>query len=129
MSTYVKTVASKHSVAATIDRIEHAVTARGMKLFARIDQAAEAAQVGLTMPAAVLLLFGNPRAGTPLMVASPTAALDLPLKALAWEDASGAVWLSYNDPALLTMRHGLAEAAVAPLAGAGALLEAAASAA
>jgi uncharacterized protein (DUF302 family) len=127
MITYVKTVASKHSVAATIERIEHAVTARGMKLFARIDQAAEAAQVGLTMPAAILLLFGNPRAGTPLMIASPTAALDLPLKALAWEDASGEVWLSYNEPGLLGARHALPDAALAPLAPVGALLEAAAS--
>jgi uncharacterized protein (DUF302 family) len=125
MLTYVKTVASEYAVAETIDRIEHALNERGMKVFARIDQAAEAAQVGLAMPAAILLLFGNPRAGTPLMVACPTAALDLPLKALAWEDADGKVWLSYNEPGLLSARHGLSEAAVTPLAGAGALLEAA----
>ena len=125
MLTYIKTVASQHAVAATIDRVEQAVSGRGMKIFARIDQAAEAAQVGLAMPAAVLLLVGNPRAGTPLMVASPTVALDLPLKALAWEDADGKVWLSYNDPGLLSARHGLSDAAVAPLVGAGALIESA----
>ncbi|HEX4418647.1 MAG TPA: DUF302 domain-containing protein [Kofleriaceae bacterium] len=126
MATHIKTVASVHSVEATIARVEQAVTGRGMKVFACIDQAAEAELVGLRMAPAVLLLFGNPRAGTPLMIANPTVALDLPLKALAWQDTEGSVWLSYNEVGLLNERHGLPEAATAGLVGVGALLEAAA---
>jgi uncharacterized protein (DUF302 family) len=126
MATHVKTVPSAHSVEITIARVERAVLDRGMKVFARIDQAAEAAAVGLQLPPMVLLVFGSPLAGTPIMAAYPTAALDLPLKALAWQAPDGKTWLSYNDAGLLTERHAVPPAVTAPLAKIGALLEAAA---
>jgi uncharacterized protein (DUF302 family) len=106
-------------------RIERAVKAAGMKIFARIDQAAEARAVGLAMRPTVFLLFGSPKGGTPLMVARPTVAIDLPLKALVWEDARGAAWLSYNTHELLVDRHGLDEKLAARLAPAAEMLEAA----
>jgi uncharacterized protein (DUF302 family) len=127
MTAHVKTVPSVHSVEVTIARVERAVVERGMKVFARIDQAAEAAAVGLQMPPTVLLLFGSPRAGTPIMLAYPTAALDLPLKALAWRDAEGKTWLSYNEIGLLGERHGAPADVTAPMAKVEALLQAAAS--
>jgi uncharacterized protein (DUF302 family) len=104
-------------------RIERAVTAAGMKVFARIDQAAEARAVGLEMRPTVIILFGSPQGGTPLMVSRPTVAIDLPLKALLWQDERGDAWLAYNTPALLVERHGLDERLAARLAPAGALLE------
>jgi uncharacterized protein (DUF302 family) len=94
-----------------------------MKVFARIDQAAEARSVGLTMRPAVVLIFGNPKGGTPLMVAKPTVAIDLPLKALAWEDDQGQPWLTYNTPALLVQRHDVDPKLAGTLAPVGALLE------
>ncbi len=112
---------SKFSVAETIDRLESALQAKGIKIFARIDQQREAENVGLTMQPTELLIFGNPKAGTPLMVAVPLSAIDLPLKALAWEDSQGSVWLSYNDPKYLQQRFSLSDeltqtiAAVEPL--------------
>jgi uncharacterized protein (DUF302 family) len=118
-----RTVRATGTVAETAERLQRAITAGGMKIFARIDQAAEARAVGLEMRDAVLLLFGSPRAGTPLMVAHPTVALDLPLKALAWQDAAGQTWLSYNTPRLLEDRHGVEPALAARLAPAGELLE------
>jgi uncharacterized protein (DUF302 family) len=118
-----RTVPTSLSVEEVARRIETAVRSRGMKVFARIDQAAEARTAGLTMPPAVVLIFGNPQAGTPLMVARPTTAIDLPLKALAWQDEAGAVWLTYNTPALLVERHGLDPALAARLAPVGELLE------
>jgi uncharacterized protein (DUF302 family) len=102
--------------------VEQAVTGAGMKLFARIDQAAEAQSVGLDLPPATVILFGNPKAGTPLMVAKPTTAIDLPLRALVWQDQRGATWLTYNTPALLVRRHGLDEALANKLAPVGELL-------
>jgi uncharacterized protein (DUF302 family) len=99
--------ASSRSVAETLDRVEILVQGKGMKVFARIDQRASAYEAGLSMRPMELLIFGDPRTGTPLMEAFPALAVDLPLKALAWEDASGQVWLSYNDPAYLRARHGL----------------------
>jgi uncharacterized protein (DUF302 family) len=111
------------SVDDAISRLEHAIAGAGMKIFARIDQAQEARDVGLTMRPAVLLLFGNPKAGTPLMIARPTVAIDLPLKALVWEDDSGATWLTYNTPALLEQRHGLDGSLASRLAPVGGLLE------
>ena len=93
------------SVDAAFTRLETAVGQRGLTVFARLDFAADAAGVGLTLPPTRLLLFGNPRAGTPLMAAVPTAALDLPLKVLIWEVADGSVWVGYNTPAYLSERH------------------------
>jgi uncharacterized protein (DUF302 family) len=118
-----RTVRSVFPVDEAVVRIESAVTAAGMKVFARIDQAAEAGDVGLSMLPLVVILFGSPRAGTALMVARPTVGLDLPLKALVWEDEGGATWLTYNTPALLVERHGLEADLAARLAPAGALLE------
>ncbi len=101
-----KSVPSRYSVKEAMDRIEAAVKANGMTVFARVDHAGEAARVGLAMRPTELLVFGNPRGGTPIMVAAPTAAIDLPLKALAWEDETGRVWLTYNTAGLLLERHG-----------------------
>ena len=97
-------IPSSGTVKATLDRLESEVKARGITVFARIDGAASA---GLAMRPTELLIFGNATAGTPLMQATQTIGIDLPLKALAWEDASGRVWLSYNDPGWLAHRHGL----------------------
>jgi uncharacterized protein (DUF302 family) len=119
----VVTKPSRYSVPETIDRIERAVTAKGMKVFARIDHAGEATKVGMTMKPTVLLIFGNPKGGTALMVARPTAAIDLPMKALAWEDADGKVWLTYNAPELLHERHGVPTDLTSKLDSVAALLE------
>jgi uncharacterized protein (DUF302 family) len=119
----VVTKPSRYSVPETIDRIERAVTAKGMKVFARIDHAREATNAGMTMKPTVLLIFGNPKGGTALMVARPTAAIDLPMKALAWEDADGRVWLTYNSPDLLHERHGVPADLTSKLDSVGALLE------
>ena len=117
---------SRHSVAETVDRLEELLRLRGIKVFARIDHAGEAAAVGLTMPPTQLLVFGNPNAGTPLMLAAPTAAIDLPLKALAWEDELGRVWLSHSAPSYLAKRFELGEEAITAIAAIGGLLEQAA---
>jgi uncharacterized protein (DUF302 family) len=114
---------SKYSVPETIDRIEKAVTAKGMQIFARIDHGGEAKKVGLAMRPTLLLVFGNPKGGTALMVAKPTAAIDLPMKALAWEDEDGKVWLAYNSPELLHERHGVSAELTSKLNPVGALLE------
>jgi uncharacterized protein (DUF302 family) len=100
-------VASRHSVPQTLERLEALAKSRGLTVFARIDFTGDAQKVGLTMRPTQLLIFGNPKAGTPLMIASPSIAIDLPLKALAWEDANGKVWLSYNKPDYLKERHGV----------------------
>jgi uncharacterized protein (DUF302 family) len=117
---------SRHSVPETIDRLEALLEAKGIKVFARVDHSREAAAAGLTMPPTQLLIFGNPKAGTPVMLAAPTAAIDLPLKALAWEDAQGKVWLGCNDPAYLARRFGLSDEQVKSIASMGALIEQAA---
>ncbi len=96
---------SPHSVDETLERLEGAVRARGMKVFAVVDHSGEAALAGLSMQPAKLLLFGAPKGGTPLMRAAPLLALDLPLKALVWQDATGTVWVSYNSTAYLATRH------------------------
>jgi uncharacterized protein (DUF302 family) len=106
MSNGLITAASAFGVKETIDRLQRAVTSKGMTVFARIDHAGGAKDVGLALRPAEVLIFGNAKAGTPLMQAHPTIAIDLPLKALAWEDAAGKVWLAYNDPAWLAARHG-----------------------
>lgn len=103
------TIASRRSVKATIDRLESAAKAKGLTIFARIDHAAGATSVGLPLRPTELLIFGNARGGTPLMQLAQTVGIDLPLKALAWEDAAGKTWLSYNEPAWLAERHGVAE--------------------
>jgi uncharacterized protein (DUF302 family) len=95
------------SVAEVADRLEALLKTKGMKVFARLDQAAEARAAGLTMRPMVLLLFGNPKAGTPLMIEHPSLAIDLPLKALVWESADGKTLLSYNSPEFLQQRHSL----------------------
>ncbi|MBW4444867.1 MAG: DUF302 domain-containing protein [Plectolyngbya sp. WJT66-NPBG17] len=100
----------------TIDRLEAILQAKGIAIFARIDQQAEAEKVGLSMRPTQLLLFGNPKAGTPLMVAEPTIALDLPLKVLAWEASDGKVWLSYNDADYLKQRFSLSDELVKNIA-------------
>jgi uncharacterized protein (DUF302 family) len=104
-------------------RIEKAVAAKGMRIFARIDHGGEAKKAGLEMKPAVLLIFGNPTGGTPLMAARPTVAIDLPLKALAWEDADGKVWLTYNTTELLHERHGVPKELAARLDPVGNVLE------
>ena len=115
--------ASKYSVPDTLDRVEAALGAKGVKIFVRVDHSGEAEQAGLTMPPTQLLIFGNPKAGTPVMLAAPTAAIDLPLKALAWQDADGKVWLSYNDPGYLKNRYALTDDQIKTIAGTGGLLE------
>jgi uncharacterized protein (DUF302 family) len=100
------TIASSHTPVVTIDRLMSALDAKGITVFARIDHAAGAAEVGLSLRPTELLIFGNARAGTPLMQAKQTIGLDLPLKALVWQDASGKTWLSYNDPPWVVSRHG-----------------------
>ena len=107
----------KHSVAETVDRLESLLKAKGIKIFARIDQAAEARAAGLTLRPMVLVIFGDPKAGTPLMIRYPSLAMDLPLKALVWESAEGKVWLSYNRPEFLQQRHGLESPPFGALAG------------
>ena len=117
------TVPSAHSVKETLDKLEVLLDSKGIKVFTRIDQAAEAERAGLQMAPTELLIFGNPKGGTPLMVAQPLSAIDLPLKALAWQDANGRVWLSYNDSAYLQKRFGINEDVMKPIAGATALIE------
>ena len=102
-------VASRYSVPETIGRLETIATSRGLTIFARIDFSGDAGKVGLTMRPAQLLIFGNPKAGTPLMIVSPSIAIDLPLKALAWEESDAKVWLSYNKPEYLMARHGISK--------------------
>jgi uncharacterized protein (DUF302 family) len=111
-----------------MDRIESLLKARGILVFARIDFSADAARAGLTMPPEQLLIFGNPKAGTPLMLAAPIAGLDLPLKALVWEDADGRAWIAYNDPQYVVRRHALAPTLSANLAAVVPILESAAQA-
>ncbi|HVZ83601.1 MAG TPA: DUF302 domain-containing protein [Terracidiphilus sp.] len=99
-------LASKHTVAETVEKLKALLAAKGVLLFAVVDHSGEAAKAGLAMPDTKLLLFGSPRAGTPLMLAAPSTAIDLPLKILVAEDAEGRVTISYNDPAYLQQRHG-----------------------
>jgi uncharacterized protein (DUF302 family) len=98
---------SKHSVEQTVEALQNILKSKGVAVFALIDHSGEAEKVGLKMRPTKLLIFGNPKAGTPLMLASPSSAIDLPLKLLVWEDAQGKVWVSYNSPEYLRERHGL----------------------
>jgi uncharacterized protein (DUF302 family) len=100
-------VPSNHSVDETVARVKNILQAKGITLFALIDHSGEAEKVGMKMRPTKLLIFGSPKAGTPLMLAAPSIAIDLPLKILVWEDAEGKVWLSYNSPEYLQERHNL----------------------
>ncbi|HEY0778346.1 MAG TPA: DUF302 domain-containing protein, partial [Gemmatirosa sp.] len=111
----VETVRSAHDVAGTLDRLAALATARGLTLFARIEFARDAAGVGLALRPMAQLVFGNPRAGTALLAAAPTAGLDLPLRALAWTDDAGQTWLSYTTPEALVARPGAPGALAAAL--------------
>jgi len=97
---------SNHSVDETVEKLKGILQAKGVSLFALVDHSGEAEKAGLKMRPTKLLIFGSPKAGTPLMLAAPSVAIDLPLKILIWEDGQGAVWLSYNSPAYLQKRHG-----------------------
>lgn len=100
------TLKSAHSVNATLEKLRLALESKGVNIFALIDHSGEAEKAGLKMPPTKLLIFGSPKAGTPLMLASPSLALDLPLKILVSQDSEGGVWVSYNSPAYLRIRHG-----------------------
>ena len=114
---------SRHSVETTIDRLDALLKQRGILVFARIDFSGDAGRAGLRMHPEQMLIFGNPRAGTPLMLAAPTAGLDLPLKMLAWEAPDGQVWAAYNDPRYVVQRYQLPADLVANLAAAVPLIE------
>jgi uncharacterized protein (DUF302 family) len=98
---------SKHSVDQAVEALTYILKSKGVAVFALIDHSGEAEKVGLKMRSTKLVIFGNPKAGTPLMLAAPSSAIDLPLKILVWEDGQGKVWLSYNSPEYLRERHGL----------------------
>jgi uncharacterized protein (DUF302 family) len=118
------TIRSSHGPGETMSRFETEVKANGLAVFARIDHAAGAAAVGLPLRRTEVLVFGNAKGGTPLMQAVQTIGIDLPLKALVWQDASGDTWLSYNDPSWLAKRHGLGHEAEAPVRALAAALDA-----
>lgn len=103
---------SPHSVKQTMDRFEAVAKERGMMIFARVDHAAGAAKVDQKLRPTEVLIFGNPKGGTPFMECAQSVGIDLPMKALAWQDAAGQVWLGYNDPAYIAKRHGAAECPV-----------------
>ncbi len=110
-------VASGHSVDTTIDKLRAVLQGLGVKIFTIVDHSGEAANAGLRMRNTKLVIFGNPKAGTPLMLAAPTSALDLPLKILVWEDADAKVWLTYNSAEYLIGRHHLPAELAANIAG------------
>ena len=116
-------VASRYSVEETISRIEGFLREKGIKLFATIDHSGEADRAGLKMPATRLLIFGNAKAGTPVMLAAPSAAIDLPLKVLVAEEENGGVWISYNTPEYIQQRHGFPVELAGNLAGVRAVVE------
>lgn len=118
-----RSVRASTSVPETVARLEHALRDAGMTIFARIDHAQGARDVGQSMRPTVLVVFGQAKGGTPLMLARPTVAIDLPLKALVWEDEAGATWLTYNTPAFLEERHGLDRSLASILDAAGTMLE------
>jgi uncharacterized protein (DUF302 family) len=115
-------VVSRYSVDDTVRRLQAVFAEKGLQVFALIDHSGEAEKVGLKMRPTKVLIFGSPKAGTPLMVAAPSLAIDLPLKALVGEDAAGKVSVTYNDPAYLKERHGVPEELIKNLAGAGAVI-------
>jgi uncharacterized protein (DUF302 family) len=114
---------SPYPVPETLTRLEEMLQRHELTVFARVDHSGEAQKAGLEMRPTQLLIFGSPKSGTPLMVASPTLAIDLPLKALVWQDADGKVWVSYNDPVYLKGRHKIPGELMKNISGAGALLQ------
>jgi uncharacterized protein (DUF302 family) len=120
-------IASKHSVTEALARLEAILAARGLRIFARIDFSGDARRAGLDLRPMMQVVFGNPKAGTPLLVAAPTMGIDLPLRVLIWQDANGAVWLSYNDPDFLAQRHGVPAELIRNIAGIRALVAEAAA--
>jgi uncharacterized protein (DUF302 family) len=116
---------SPYAVPETLRRVESVLQEKGLTIFCRIDHSGEAEKVGLQMHPTQLILFGSPRGGTPVMVASPTIAIDLPLKALIWQDAGGQVWVSYNSPEYLEQRHNVPQDLVKNISAVGALLQSA----
>ncbi len=113
---------SPYSVSETLKRVESLLQEKGVTIFCRIDHSGEAEKAGMKMHPTQLLVFGSPKGGTPVMLASPTIAIDLPLKALIWEDAGGKVWVSYNSPKYLQKRHGVPDDLVKNVSVAGTLL-------
>jgi uncharacterized protein (DUF302 family) len=109
-------VPGHHSVDETVEKLKVTLQAKGVALFALVDHSGEAAKVGLQMRPTKLLIFGNPKGGTPLMLAAPRVAIDLPLKILVWEDGEGKVWVSYNSPEYLKERHGFPQELVQNIA-------------
>jgi uncharacterized protein (DUF302 family) len=116
-------VASRYSVPETLARLQTILEEKSIKIFALIDHSGEAEKSGLSMRPAQVLIFGNPKGGTPMMVAAPRTAIDLPLKALAWQDEEGKVWLSYNSPEYLRERHGFPAELVKNIDGISALIQ------
>lgn len=116
-------LSSPYPVAETVQRLEALVQAQGLMLFCRIDHSGEAQKVGFKMPPTQLVIFGSPKGGTPVMLASPRAAIDLPLKALIWEEGGGKVWVSYNSPEYLARRHNISGELLKNIAGIGPLLQ------
>jgi uncharacterized protein (DUF302 family) len=116
-------VAANRSVDDTVSRLQQLLEAKGVKVFAVVDHSGEAERAGLGMPNTKLVIFGNPKAGTPLMLAAPSIAIDLPLKILVWEDTGGKVWVSYNSPEFLRSRHDLPSDLMQTLAVVGALAD------
>jgi len=115
-------VASKYSVEETVKRLESVLVERGVQVFALIDHSGEAEKVGMKMRPTRLLIFGNPKGGTPLMIAVPSLAIDLPLKALVLEDANAGVWITYNTPEYLQQRHGVPQDLIKNIAVVGTLV-------
>jgi len=116
-------VPSRYSVPESLVRLEAILKEKGLTIFARVDHSGEAAKVGLEMRPTQLVIFGSPKGGTPLMVAAPSVAIDLPLKALAWQDQQGKVWVSYNSPEYLQQRHGIPADLLKNISGVGALIQ------
>jgi uncharacterized protein (DUF302 family) len=115
-------VASPYTVDETVNRLESVLAERGVQVFTVVDHSGEAEKVGMKMRPTKLVIFGNPKGGTPVMLAAPTLAIDLPLKALAWEDENGKVWVSYNSPEYLQQRHGVPQDLMKNIAVAGVLV-------
>src|ERR1700753_2180494 len=123
----IERVASSRGFDETVSHFEQLIASKGMTLFAKIDFTGDAKRAGLTMPRTMLLVFGNPKGGTPVMVAAPSSALDLPLKVLVSEEADGKVWMSFNSPEYLASRHRIPAELVANIAGIRGLVGAAAA--